>query len=115
VQSQQKRKAKRVFDTLTMKRDGYSHKASKWFGDFKDRLGFAKGTKTFHSFRHTFADTLKQAQVDESITAALIGHGHDAITYGRYGKDYNPEPLQAAVEMLEFEGLELGNVRWLGR
>lgn len=40
---------------------------------------------TAYSFRHTFADSLKQKNIPEHIAAYLLGHKHEQITYGRYG------------------------------
>lgn len=54
--------------------------------------------KTLHSFRHTFATLLKRAMVEESISAALLGHSQGGITYNRYGKQYELKMLQALME-----------------
>ena len=58
--------------------------------------------RDFHSFRHTVADHLKQLGVAESVIGGILGHQTGGITFSRYGKDYMPETLASAVEMLEF-------------
>ncbi|SHI45365.1 Phage integrase family protein [Malonomonas rubra DSM 5091] len=49
--------------------------------------------KCFHSFRHTVADTLKQAGVNETLIIELLGHDDPQITTGRYGKRHRPKAL----------------------
>lgn len=94
------RKESRLFPELNKQRDGYSQAASKWFGRLKDGRGL-KG-KTFHSFRHTFANTLKQEDVEKEKVAALMGHKDDSMTFGRYGKPYESSVLKEVVEKLLF-------------
>ena len=73
----------RLFPELPNSRDGYSQGPSKWFGKFKTSLGFTSQTKVFHSFRHTVANALKQADVPRDQAAEILGHdrGKD-VTYG---------------------------------
>jgi integrase len=58
--------------------------------------------KTFHSLRHTFANTLKQAGVQETLIAELMGHANGNITTGRYGKRYQPGRLLEAISKIDF-------------
>jgi integrase len=57
------RKEERLFPELSRGRDGCSQTPSRWFGKFKLRLGITSQFKVFHSFRHTVANALKQADV----------------------------------------------------
>jgi len=60
--------------------------------------------KSFHSFRHTVANQLKQKEVAESYIAELVGHAINGETFGRYGKVFQPEVLLSeAVGKLEFD------------
>ena len=87
---------KRLFEDLEFKRDGYAQVVSKWFGNYKEKAGLPKdGTKAFHSFRHTFVDNLKQQQIEEPLVAALVGHNHDTMTFGLYGKGYDVKAVKA--------------------
>lgn len=54
--------------------------------------------KSLHSFRHTFITLLKRAGVEESVAAAIVGHHHGSVTYGRYGKDYLSSTLKEVLE-----------------
>ena len=67
-------------------------------------MGDILGTRgiTLHSFRHTVATKFKNAQVDESIAAALLGHSVNGMTYGRYGKEYEIELLNEAMQKISY-------------
>lgn len=98
----------RVFPELSLhKRHGFAHNPSRWFASYRAKLGFSSGgeRKDFHSFRHTVADELKQAGVEESLIAALLGHQSGGITYSRYGKDYAPGRIVPVVGLLSFDSI----------
>ena len=58
--------------------------------------------KTYHSFRHTVADHLKQKGVAKEKISAILGHKDESITTGWYGKPYEPAILVPVIEMLQF-------------
>ncbi|EIW7481145.1 TPA: site-specific integrase [Vibrio parahaemolyticus] len=86
----------RVFPALKEERDGFGTAASKWFGRFKTKLGFGRG-HDFHSFRHTVATQLKNAEVSSLLAAELLGHAQNSITYDRYGKSVSIKKLQKVI------------------
>ncbi|HMA84858.1 MAG TPA: site-specific integrase [Desulfosalsimonadaceae bacterium] len=97
----------RVFHELPKKRDGYGVRASRWFNErYKLKCGISIKSgekKDFHSFRHTFADHLKQTQVDPYMISELLGHSVDSITMGRYGKRYGVQTLlKKAIVRINF-------------
>ena len=92
-------KSNRVFPELKLERDGYGTAASKWYGRFKSKLGFSKGLD-FRSFRHTFTNDLKQELIPQLITAQLLGHNNQSVTYDRYGKDLNIKILKESLELI---------------
>ncbi|WCE28781.1 site-specific integrase [Vibrio sp. SCSIO 43137] len=98
-------KSPRLFSELKLNRDGYQKEASRWFQRLRNTaLPDAKEDgKTFHSFRHTVADCLKQQGISKSFTAAILGHSEENETYGRYGKDYLTTTLKPVIEKLSFE------------
>ena len=55
----------------------------KRFGRIKTKLGFG-ADKVFHSIRKTVATQLEGAGVPENITADILGHEKQTITYGIY-------------------------------
>lgn len=97
----QQRGAKQLFP-YTKARDGRLGKnAAKTVNRFiQVRVGIAK---SLHAFRHCVATVLKHARVEEAIAAALLGHAHGGITFGRYGKRYLSEVLwQEAVSKIRY-------------
>ena len=88
------------------KHGSYSGSYSKWFGWYKNQIGFTDTKKTFHSFRHTFIDQLRQLDVPDGKIQELVGHANHSITTGRYGKPYRPTTLKKVIEALDY-GLDL--------
>jgi integrase len=95
--------ANRLFPELKQQRDGYSQTVSKWFGRYKRKCGISDRRKTFHSFRHTVINCLKQAGIEAEKIRAFVGHKENSTTLGRYGKAYAPESLQTILSALDFE------------
>ena len=58
--------------------------------------------KNFHSFRHTVINTLKQAEVQDTVIKELVGHTDASLTTGRYGKRYQAALLLEALKKLEY-------------
>lgn len=79
------------------KEDGYGNAFGKWFQRFNRQHVTIDPLKSFHSLRHTFADTLKQQGEQEALISELMGHANASITTGRYGKRYQPQVLVEAV------------------
>ncbi len=92
----------RLFPKLTKGRDGYGTAVSKWFRRHRHRVGVTAPGKVFHSFRHGFATTLKQADVPEHAIAELLGHEHDQISTSRYGKRHEPAKLVEWIELVRY-------------
>lgn len=80
--------------------DGYGSAYGKVFQRFNRKHITDDPLKTFHSLRHTFADTLKQLGCQEPLIAELMGHANGSITTGRYGKRYQPKVLLEAVSTI---------------
>ena len=97
----------RLFPTLKLGPNGYqhyfnSHHFSGSKGWLKKLLpNLAKG-ESFHLFRHSFTDMLKNADVEESLAKEITGHSNDSITYNRYGKPYRPEKLLPAINKVDY-------------
>ena len=87
--------------------NGYSNSFGNWYQRFNREYVTDDPKKVFHSFRHLVADSLKQAGVQDSLIAELVGHSHGshAMTMSRYGKRYQPKVLLDALMHLEY-GLE---------
>jgi len=87
----------RVFLELSYSRDGYSKNVWRWYKDLILSLGIEP---TFHSFRHTFTDELKQALVNPTVIDEYTGHAVKGESMGRYGKRFNIEVLKEAVDKI---------------
>ncbi|MCX2708624.1 MULTISPECIES: site-specific integrase [unclassified Pseudomonas] len=90
--------ADRVFPELEAVRGKLGHAPSKWFGRYKTRLGITDPRKTFHSFRHTLIDDLRDAGVQDSLIKRIAGHEDGAVTFSIYG---SRSPLRAMLEALK--------------
>ncbi len=99
VKSRQDKKQMQLFDFTPRGKD------SDWSKDFRDSMGdvltacgFKAGSRpTAYSFRHTFVDELKQANIEEHVVAQIVGHKNTSMTYGHYGKQLPAEKLVHAV------------------
>ena len=62
---------------------------------------------TAYSFRHTFTDELKRANVEEHVISEIVGHKHQNMTYGRYEKRLEPEQLVEAVNLFRLDDIDI--------
>ena len=93
----------RLWLDLQLGADGfYGSSFSKWFGRFKRKIGIKNPKLTFHSFRHTFINYLKQKGAEEAWIKELVGHANDSITTGRYGKRLEISTLLSLVERIDY-------------
>ena len=90
--------ADRVFPELEAVRGKLGHAPSKWFGRYKTKLGITDPRKTFHSFRHTLIDDLRDAGVQDSLIKRIAGHEDGAVTFSIYG---SRSPLKAMLDAME--------------
>ena len=94
VTQQQHPKQEQLFEELTCVHGSFTRKVSRFWNEiYLKRLGVKNSKLNFHSFRHTVADTLKQAGVQPHFINELLGHSQGNIDLDRYGKAYNPEVL----------------------
>jgi integrase len=96
------RKADFVLASLTADKYGDRSPAiGKRFGRLKTALGF--GPKhVFHSIRHTVATLLENAGVPEGVSADIIEHDKDTMTYGLYSGGASLEVKRNAIEKLRY-------------
>ncbi|WP_319524603.1 site-specific integrase [uncultured Desulfosarcina sp.] len=91
---------KRIFHELVYVNNRWGHGLSQWFATFKKRAGIEapKGRKTFHSFRHTLINHLKQNEAEYQYVKEFVGHkGRGDITWDLYGKSFQPAKLMEKV------------------
>ena len=96
------------------KRQRYGHgPSSNWFRPYRIRCGVVAPPrkKTIHSLRHNVSSCLMEQDVQEFVIAMLLGHKHDQITTGRYGKKFEPRMLlEKAVLKLDY-GIDLSHLK----
>jgi integrase len=86
---------------------------SKWFGRYIGSHGVTDEKKVFHSFRHTFVDALRVADVDGEINRALLGHSRGDVNSGYGAKDMAARyrhRLADAVARVKYTGLNLSHL-----
>jgi integrase len=100
----------RVFPELRKGRDGYGQTATKWFCRYMKQCGIKEPKKSFHSYRHTVANFLKQKGCNLAQVAELLGHTTGSITGDRYGKIFKPQPMKKLIKNLDY-GLDLSHLK----
>lgn len=108
-------KDSRLWPKLRYTQDKWHHLYGRQFKTFKDKAGIDPTPyyKTFHSFRHTVSNYLKNQDVLEIKTDELTGHQHKGISYGSYGEKYRERKLlEDAVMKLDFhERLDFSHLK----
>lgn len=75
----------------------------KWFGRWlrSERCGVTDTRMVFHSFRHTFKDLCRVAEVAEPVNDAFTGHSSLNVVARAYGSDQYPlRPLVQGMQKL---------------
>jgi len=70
---------------------------SKWFRKYRHKHGVTSTKKTFHSFRHTFIDDLRDSGAQDSIIKRLVGHEDGSVTFKHYG---SRSPIRAMLKAI---------------
>lgn len=89
--------ADRLFPQLEPVRGKLGHEPSKWFGRYRTKRGVTDPRKTFHSFRHSFIDDLRDAGIQDSLIRRMVGHEDSSVTFSIYG---SRTPIKAMAEAL---------------
>ncbi|WP_440412150.1 site-specific integrase [Neorhizobium petrolearium] len=100
---------KRLFDDIKPDAKGYfSGLFSKWWHRFTQKIGVHNSKLVFHSFRHTFTDALREAEVAEEVSRALVGHADKAgrrDVHMRYGSKATLKRLKQNIEKVQYPGI----------
>ena len=98
-----------VFNELSSNKDGLRMDAiGKRFGRLKEALGFGPDY-VFHSIRKSFTTFLEQAGVTEGVTADIVGHEKQTITYGLYSGGSSDMQKYEAIKKLPFNFVNKGH------
>lgn len=93
--------ATRVFPDLKPTRGKYGHAPSKWFSRYRTKVDVNDPRKTFHSFRHTFIDDLREAGVQDSLIKQMVGHEDHSVTFRVYGSRLQLNAMLRALQFVE--------------
>ncbi len=101
----------RIWHELSYVSDRWGHSIGKWFKRYKERYGISDRKKSFHSFRHTFSDNLKQQLISGELIDELTGHVLQGESLSRYGKPYGiPALYNEGILKLKYD-LDLSHLR----
>lgn len=107
VASRQATGEKRLFPELKKCPKGkYSTTYSKYFANLLKSVGVKHDKNCFHSFRHTFEDACREADIRKEVMDALQGHKEQGSSSG-YGKGYNIPKLNENMQRVSYCDLEL--------
>jgi len=100
MQERREQKQKQLFDYKPHgENKDWSFRYRTNLGKLQTAMGMKPNARpTAYSFRHTFIDELKIADIPEHIVAEIVGHAHPNITFGRYGKQAKIHQLHEAVD-----------------
>ena len=98
----------RLFPDLGRAADGYySSLFSKWFGRYLRKIGAKTPRTSFHSFRHTYRDALREAEISVERARALGGWEAGRGADEGYGLGQRPSALAREIAKLRYDGLSL--------
>jgi integrase len=101
----------RLFPDLSKGKTGYySDPFEKWFGRFQDKAGAKTKKTSFHSFRHTFRDRLREANVNQDAVRALGGWKDSGGAEENYGSGLKAGTLYREISKIEFSDLDLSHL-----
>lgn len=105
VALQRSRGTERLFPDLPHSAaNGYGRNLGRWFNEsLLPRLEIKKQQLVYHSFRHTMATRLAQADAPEKHVPAIVGHSQTGMTYNTYFKDgFLPAQLKVTIDLFDF-------------
>jgi integrase len=109
IKAKQPAKA-RLFPELTTATTGYiSDNFSKWFANFLDKVEIKDSRKNFHSFRHTFRDALREAEIPQDRVRELGGWSSGS-TEDDYGSGTRPSTLAREIAKVRYDELNLSGL-----
>ncbi|MFC3642754.1 DUF6538 domain-containing protein [Aquibium oceanicum] len=99
-----------LFPELSAGSTGYrSDPFSKFFARFRHKVGITDRKKVFHSFRHTYRDALREADISDQKVRALGGWS-SSRTEENYGRGLKASTLARDIQSVKYDGLDLSHL-----
>lgn len=107
-----RKKSRKLFSDLVLSNRGYySERLSRWFDEnFLPSIKAKTGTTSFHSFRHSFRDSLRAIHAPAAVVEGLGGWKMEEGVSSRYGSGLPVEQLVSWMERVEYKGLDLSHL-----
>ena len=100
----------RLFPELKKTSKGdYASEFSKWFGHFLKNTGVKEKKIVFHSFRHTYRDAVRDAELPYE-GALQLGGWSSNNTDSIYGDGLKASKLYEYICRIEYKGLDLSHI-----
>lgn len=109
-ESMKKKRERRLFPDLNKGVNGYySNPFSQSFGRFLKEINIKTSKISFHSFRHTYRDALRHADISVERVKALGGWANTE-THEDYGSGFKPSVLFEEIKKVRYDGLDLSHL-----
>lgn len=101
----------RLFPDLKLDTRGYySGDYSKWFSRFLINIGAKTKRTSYHSFRHTFREALREADVPPEASRQLGGWTDETVDQIYGAKSMKPETLYKHISKVSYPDLDLSHL-----
>lgn len=113
VLNQKHKKEIRLFPNVKPYKGSNSAYFTKWFneGFLNEYIPERKKHKeTFHSFRHTYRDAMRRADIPDQIVSALGGWTGDMGTQDKYGSKDSAQVLYEYISKITYPKLDLSHL-----
>jgi len=100
----------RVFPLLKLTKSGYLRAVQRWHGRFLASINLAGRSLCFHSYRHTFRDRLREAEVFPDYYNRICGWTESTSTAKHYGKGASIAKLHEQIEKVNYPDLDLSHL-----
>jgi len=101
----------KLFPELPLGANGYlSDPYQKWFKRFLRHTGAQAPKTSFHSFRHSYRDALREADISIERVRALGGWAGNAGAEEGYGAGLRPSTLYREISKIAYPGLDLSHL-----
>lgn len=105
-EDQRQQGKQRMFSDIPGSGDGtYSNIFSKRFNFLLHKFGIKTVNTSFHSFRHTFIDALRNTDVQKEVRQALVGHLGAQTAHDTYGSAIGVKRLYEGILELKYDAL----------